>query len=142
MKHIAIKLAKSHDNPFANLLMRLTLGVIFIGHGWGKLFAKGNPEGFAAWLGSMGLEPSYLFAVMAGLSETLGGFLLIIGLFTRIAAASLVTTMLVAIFYVHFDAGLFGKGGYEFQLVLLVASLLYLIQGAGRLSIDSWFYIK
>jgi len=142
MKDILKKLLASNNNDIAPLVLRLTLGVIFIGHGWGKLFGEGNPAGFAGWLGSMGLEPSYLLAVAAGLAETLGGALLIAGLFTRAAASSLVVVMLVAIGFVHLDAGMFGKGGYEFQLLLLAGVVSLLIQGAGKHSVDEIIYKK
>jgi putative oxidoreductase len=142
MTDILKKLFASNNNDIAPLVIRLTLGVIFIGHGWGKLFGEGNPAGFAGWLGSMGLEPSYLLAVAAGLAETLGGALLIAGLFTRAAASSLVVVMLVAIGFVHLDAGIFGKGGYEFQLLLLAGVVSLLIQGAGKHSVDEIIYKK
>lgn len=142
MTDILKKLFASNNNDIAPLVIRLTLGVIFIGHGWGKLFGEGNPAGFAGWLGSMGLEPSYLLAVAAGLAETLGGALLIAGLFTRAAASSLVVVMLVAIGFVHLDAGMFGKGGYEFQLLLLAGVVSLLIQGAGKHSVDEIIYKK
>lgn len=142
MKDLLKKLLASNNNDIAPLVLRLTLGVIFIGHGWGKLFGEGNPAGFAGWLGSMGLEPSYLLAVAAGLAETLGGALLIAGLFTRAAASSLVVVMLVAIGFVHLDAGMFGKGGYEFQLLLLAGVVSLLIQGAGKHSVDEIIYKK
>ncbi|MBU2972493.1 DoxX family protein [Pseudoalteromonas sp. C2R02] len=142
MTDILKKLFASNNNDIAPLVIRLTLGVIFIGHGWGKLFGEGNPAGFAGWLGSMGLEPSYLLAVAAGLAETLGGALLIAGLFTRTAASSLVVVMLVAIGFVHLDAGMFGKGGYEFQLLLLAGVVSLLIQGAGKHSVDEIIYKK
>ncbi|NQY65861.1 MAG: DoxX family protein [Alteromonadaceae bacterium] len=142
MKEMLMKSVKSNHNDVAPLLLRLILGVIFIGHGWGKLFSEGNPDGFAGWLGSMGLEPSYLLAVMAGLAETLGGLLIIIGLFTRLSAVNLVIVLIVAIGFVHLDAGLFGSGGYEFQLLLLVSSVFLLIQGPGKLSFDHWLYRK
>jgi len=142
MKDILKKLLASNNNDIAPLILRLTLGVIFIGHGWGKLFGEGNPAGFAGWLGSMGLEPSYLLAVAAGLAETLGGALLIAGLFTRAAASSLVVVMFVAIGFVHLDAGMFGKGGYEFQLLLLAGVVSLLIQGAGKYSVDEIIYKK
>ena len=142
MKDLAKGILNSNTNQLAPVILRLVLGVIFIGHGWGKLFGEGNPAGFAGWLGSMGLEPSYLLAIAAGLAETLGGALLILGLFTRVAASSLVIVMLVAIGFVHLDAGMFGKGGYEFQLLLLAGVVTLLIQGAGKLSVDEMIYKK
>ena len=142
MKDLAKSILDSNTNQLAPVILRLVLGVIFIGHGWGKLFGEGNPAGFAGWLGSMGLEPSYLLAIAAGLAETLGGALLIVGLLTRVAASSLVIVMLVAIGLVHMDAGMFGKGGYEFQLLLLAGVVTLLIQGAGKLSVDEMIYKK
>ncbi|OUS32720.1 hypothetical protein A9Q98_00955 [Thalassotalea sp. 42_200_T64] len=130
------KLCSSNDSPWGLLFVRVVMGVIFVGHGWGKLFGEGNPEKFAGWLGSMGIEPSYILAVCAGAAETFGGMMLITGLFTRVASASLVVLMLVAIGFVHLDAGMFGKGGYEFQLLLLAGVVMTLIQGAGKYSID------
>jgi len=142
MKDLVKNMLDSNTNQVAPVILRLVLGVIFIGHGWGKLFGEGNPAGFAGWLGSMGLEPSYLLAIAAGIAETLGGALLIVGLFTRVAASSLVIVMLVAIGFVHLDAGMFGKGGYEFQLLLLAGVVTLLIQGAGKLSVDEMIYKK
>ncbi len=126
----------SNNNPLASLILRIVMGVIFIGHGWGKLFGEGNPDGFAKWLSGMGIEPSYIMAVCAGLSETVGGFLLIIGFLTRAAATSLIVVMLVAIGFVHLSAGMFGNGGYEFQLLLLAGVIGLFIQGPGKLSLD------
>ncbi|KGJ95907.1 DoxX family protein [Colwellia psychrerythraea] len=142
MNNILKKSLCSNNHALAPFILRLTLGIIFIGHGWGKLFAEGNPAGFAGWLGSMGLEPSYLLAIAAGLAETVGGLLLITGFFTRAAASSLVIVMLVAIYFVHIDAGMFGKGGYEFQLLLLAGVVSLLIQGGGKYSIDEIIYKK
>ncbi|KGJ95750.1 DoxX family protein [Thalassotalea sp. ND16A] len=130
------KICTSNNNPLGLLAVRVVMGIIFIGHGWGKLFAEGNPDKFAGWLGSMGIEPSYILALCAGAAETFGGMMLIAGLFTRLASLSLVVLMLVAIGFVHLDAGMFGKGGYEFQLLLLAGVVMTLIQGAGKYSID------
>ena len=52
-------------------------------------------------------------------------------------AAALAVAMLVAIFSVHIDKGLFvDKNGYEYALALLAASVALLISGAGRVSLD------
>ena len=136
MNNIIDKLCRSNDNPIGPLVLRIVMGIIFIGHGWGKLFGDGNPEGFAGWLGSIGIEPSYIMAVSAGAAETFGGMLLIVGLLTRAASASLVVVMLVAIGFVHLSAGMFGEGGYEYQLLLLAGVVSLLIQGPGKFSID------
>jgi putative oxidoreductase len=77
-------------------------------------------------------------ALLVGSAEFFGGLALILGLLLRPAAATLVFAMLVAIFSVHIDKGLFmANNGYEFALALLAASLSLLISGAGRLSLDA-----
>ena len=63
---------------------------------------------------------------------------MLIGLLVRPAAAALAVTMLVAIFAVHIDKGLFmANNGYEYALTLLAVTLALLVSGAGRLSVDA-----
>ena len=89
-------------------------------------------------MASMGLTPGYLMALLAGSAEFFGGLALLFGVLVRPAAAALAFAMLVAIFSVHIDKGLFiDKNGYEYALALLAASVSLLISGAGRLSLDS-----
>ena len=77
-------------------------------------------------------------ALLAGSAEFFGGLALIVGLLTRPAAAVLAFTMLVAIFSVHIDKGLFmSNNGYEYALALFAASVSLLFSGAGRLSLDA-----
>jgi putative oxidoreductase len=77
-------------------------------------------------------------ALLAGGAEFFGGLALLFGLLVRPAAAALAFAMLVAIFSVHIDKGLFmTNNGYEFGLALLAASLSLLVSGAGRLSVDA-----
>ena len=77
-------------------------------------------------------------ALLAGSAEFFGGLALVLGLLVRPAAAALAFAMLVAIFSVHIDKGLFmANNGYEFALVMFAASLSLLFSGAGRASADS-----
>ena len=90
---------------------------------------------------SIGLAPGYLMALMAGSAEFFGGLLLILGLFTRPTALILAITMIVAIFTVHINNGLFmSANGYEFGLALIAISLALFIQGGGKHSIDKRVY--
>ena len=76
-------------------------------------------------------------ATLAGSAEFFGGLLLIVGVLVRPAALVLAATMVVAIALVHLENGLFmSNNGYEFGLILLVASVALLIRGAGSLSVD------
>ena len=122
------------------LPLRVGAGVVFAAHGAQKLFGWFGGyglEGTAGWMASIGLEPGYLLALMAGSAEFFGGLLLILGLLVRPAAVVLAFTMLVAIFAVHFENGLFmTNNGYEFALSLLVISAALTIRGAGSYGID------
>ncbi len=129
------------DDSVATLPLRLIAGVLFIAHGGQKLFAWFGGyglEGTGQWMASIGLEPGYLMALLAGSAEFFGGVALILGLFTRPASLILAITMVVAIFAVHFENGLFmSNNGYEFGLALLAMSVALLISGGGRYSLDS-----
>lgn len=129
------------DAGLAALVVRMPVGIILASHGAQKLFGWFGGyglEGTGQWMASIGLEPGYLMALLAGSAEFFGGLALILGLFTRPAAALSAFTMLVAIFSVHFEHGLFiSNNGYEFALALFAATAGLAIQGAGSYSIDS-----
>ena len=131
-----------HSNAgFAALVLRVPIGLILAAHGAQKLFAWFGGyglEGTGQWMASIGLEPGYLMALMAGSAEFFGGLALAIGLLTRPAALLTAFTMLIAIFIVHIDNGLFmSNNGYEYALTLLVAAVALAIQGGGRFSVDA-----
>ncbi len=125
---------------FDTLPVRLAVGILFMAHGAQKLFAWFGGyglEGTAGWMTSIGLEPGLLMATLAGSAEFFGGLFLVLGLLVRPAGLVLAATMLVAIFTVHFENGLFmSNNGYEYALALFVASLGLAIRGAGSLSLD------
>lgn len=122
------------------LLLRVPVGVVLAAHGAQKLFGWFGGyglEGTAGWLESVGFAPGYLMALMAGGAEFFGGILLILGLFTRPAAAVAAFTMLMAM-TVHVGNGLFlANNGYEFALTLLAATLALVFQGGGTASADA-----
>lgn len=125
----------------AALILRVPVGLILMAHGAQKLFGwfGGNGlAGTAGWLSSMGMEPGLLMAILAGGAEFFGGLALVLGLLTRPAALVAAFTMLVAIFSVHINNGLFvADGGYEYALTLMVALLALAVQGGGYLSMDN-----
>lgn len=76
-------------------------------------------------------------ATMAGSAEFFGGIFLMLGLLVRPTSIVLAITMLVAIFSVHINNGLFmSNNGYEFALALLIISIILVFRGAGSLSLD------
>ncbi|WP_282114813.1 DoxX family protein [Pseudoalteromonas arctica] len=125
----------------AALILRVPVGLILAAHGAQKLFAWFGGyglEGTGQWMASIGLEPGYWLAMMAGSAEFFGGIALAIGLLTRPAAVVAGFTMLIAIFSVHISNGLFmANNGYEYALTLLVITVVLAIQGAGSFSLDN-----
>ena len=136
----AINRLLATDSGLGPLLLRVPVGIIFAAHGAQKLFAWFGGyglEGTGQFFASIGLNPGYLMALLAGSAELFGGLALIAGLLVRPAAAVLAFTMLVAIFTVHIGNGLFmSNNGYEFGLALLAASASLVFSGGGRASLD------
>lgn len=122
------------------LALRIPVGIIFAAHGAQKLFGwfgGGGLEGTGQFFGSLGLNPGYLMALLAGATEFFGGLALVAGLLVRPAAAALAFAMLIAIFSAHWGQGFFAAGGgYEYALALAAAALSLLLSGAGRYSLD------
>ena len=128
------------DSGLGPLALRIPVGVTFAAHGAQKLFAWFGGyglDGTGQFFASIGLNPGYLLALLAGSAEFFGGLALIVGLLVRPAAAVLAFTMLVAIFAVHIGNGLFmSNNGYEFALALFAASVSLVFSGAGSVSVD------
>ena len=121
--------------PLSLFVLRIVLGIIFLYHGYPKLtHTHGNLQGVFVEHGL----PAY-FVYVAGILETFGGGLLLLGLFTRPAALWLVIEMCVAIWKVH-SRSYFAVHEYEFPLLLAAASLAIAAVGAGLISIDWWLY--
>ncbi|GHC55739.1 DoxX family protein [Streptomyces cinnamoneus] len=120
------------------LLLRLMLGIIMVGHGTQKLFGwfdgpgiDGVAKGFAA----LGYPAPKAMAVIAGLSETLGGLGLALGLLTPLAAAAVLGTMVNAL-GVTWDGGFFLPKGVEFTLLVALSATALALTGPGRYSVD------
>ena len=118
-------------------LLRLGVGIVFLIHGIGKLFAIGpfalGVSGFAGLLSAFG-GAAIVVAVIIALIETIGGLFLILGLFTNIASLLLAIEMLIAIFMVHIPNGFYASNG-ELALILLLGALAILFIGAGKYSV-------
>lgn len=136
-----IKMLINTNNSISTIPLRLIAGIIFIAHGGQKLFAWFGGyglEGTGQWMESIGLAPGFIMALLAGSAEFFGGILLILGLLIRPASMILAFTMVMAIFSVHIDNGLFiSSNGYEYSLSLFAITLALLLQGGGRFSLDA-----
>ena len=114
------------------LLMRCGLAVIFIYHGYPKLF--GGTERFVESFQAIGL-PAYLVYV-TGVIELLGGWALLLGLFTPIAGLLLVLDMAAAMWKYNLNQGIFAVREYELPLILGLAALVIAAAGGGPFSLD------
>jgi len=130
----------STSSTWVTVPLRLTLGVIFIGHGAQKVFGSFNGPGWAKWT-SMSqavpftfMQPPRVWLAAAALSELVGGALVLIGLLTRLGAFLLICTMLTAIKLLW--PAFFAPPGIELPVALLGSALALLIGGGGQLSID------
>jgi putative oxidoreductase len=127
----------------ALLVLRVVVGLLFVGHGAQKLFGVfggGGLEGTANMFDNIGLRPGWLHARAAGTAEFLGGALLALGLFTPFAAAVLIAVMTAAVIKVHAANGIWNTNqGYEFNLVMAAAVFALAGVGAGSWSLDNAF---
>jgi putative oxidoreductase len=132
-------------------LLRATLGVIFVMHGYLALYVLG-PHAAAGYIVRMGY-PAWLSLALAWyliLVHGLGGLLLILGLWTRVVALLQTPIMASALFLLHLAQGFFMRAtlvdspagpravavGYEYSLLVLVATLVLALLGPGACSVD------
>ena len=124
--------------PVGLLALRIALGIIFLFHGYPKVaHLRGGAE-MQGFFVQHGL-PGY-FLYVAGVIETFGGGLLLLGLFTRWAALLLAGEMAVAIWKVHSVHGYFAVNEYQFPLTLATACFALATIGAGALSVDGFLF--
>jgi len=128
-----------HRWEWGLLVARVVLGVIFIAHGYQKLFVMGV-ETVAGFFARIGIPAPGLFAWVVTLWELLGGLAVLVGVLTRWAALGLAVIMVVATLTVKLEVGLIappGRGtGYELDLALLALALMLVLAGPGKLSVE------
>ena len=123
------------------LIVRLVFGLGIMIHGYQKLYFPGAPF---HWLGPNG--PPAVLQALSILAEFGGGMAIIVGLLTPLASFGLACNMLVAMFVFHIPKGdpFIGThdhaASFEPALDYLAVSLLLLIAGPGRLSLDALIF--
>lgn len=128
------------------LLLRVAVGALFIGHGLQNLFGwwgGSGVGGFRDYLADLGFRYADILAYVAAGGQVAAGVLLVIGLFTPVAAAGalayLVTGMLAEVAEAHDDARLsaFLTDGHQYEVILLCAVAAIILIGPGRYGLDA-----
>ena len=121
--------------PYAALILRITLGVLFLAHAGLKVFVF-TPAGAAQFFGSLGLPPALAYLIIA--VEAAGGLALILGFYTRWVSLALIPVLLGAIVFVHGPAGFFfnnPNGGWEYLAFWIAALVTQALLGDGALAV-------
>jgi putative oxidoreductase len=126
----------------AALVLRGVIAFVFIAHGSQKLFGwfgGGGVDGTTAFFAFLDIPAPRLFAVVAGVTEVVGGLLILFGLLTAVAGLALLVDMALAIVTFNADNGFFVEspgGGWELNFVLIGMLGALVLIGAGSWSID------
>ncbi|MFF7636476.1 DoxX family protein [Kitasatospora sp. NPDC008050] len=130
--------ATAHAYDAGLLLLRVALGLTMAAHGSQKLFGwfgGGGLTGTGKFFTMSGYPAGKAMAAVAGLSESLGGLGLAVGLLTPLAGAALVGTMINAL-AVTWGGGFFAPKGVEYELLLTAAAAGIALTGPGRYALD------
>ena len=123
------------------LILRVVLGVTFMGHGSQKLFGwfkGGGWQGTQKMVARMGLRPVWFWALISALSEFGGGLLVFLGFLNPLGSLGIIAAMLTAIIKAHWANGFWNSNhGFEFPLMNLTAALALALTGPGLFSLDA-----
>jgi putative oxidoreductase len=124
----------------ALLALRVAAGLMLFAHGWNHLVRMREGPSVSNWFASLGLRPGPAHARLVTLTELAAGPLLVVGLFTPLAAAALTGVAVVAWITNHRSAGFFvfrrPTEGWEYVMILTVLGLALGALGPGEWSLD------
>jgi putative oxidoreductase len=126
-------------DEYAEPILRIALGAILIPHGMQKLFGAFGGMGFAgnaALFDRIGFTPGIFWGTLVGCTELIGGTLLVLGLFTRFAAAAVVIFMIMGVKFTSAKGFFWTQGGSEYALLIGFCALFFLVRGGGVWSLD------
>jgi putative oxidoreductase len=122
----------SRTAPYAALVLRVSLGVMYIAHSLVLKYYTFTLPGTAQFFESIGLPGALAYATFW--AELLGGVALLAGIGTRLVALSLVP-ILAGATWVHAGNGWVfsaANGGWEYPVFLIAASLVLALLGNGK----------
>lgn len=128
----------------AVLVLRIAFGASILCHGWNKVFSPSGLGGTAGWFASIGMKWPAAQARLAAFTEISAGALLASGLFTPLAAAVIISLMIVATVTVHWRVGYFiflPNGGWEYCASIIAVCCAVCIAGPGSVSLDEYWDI-
>jgi putative oxidoreductase len=124
-----------HSTDLGKLILRLTLGILILMHGIAKI--TGGVGSVTSGVANIGLPPALGYLVYVG--EVLAPLMLIVGVWSRIAAAIIAINMVAAIYLVHmgqlFTLSKSGGWALELQGMYLFTAIALILLGAGRFSL-------
>jgi putative oxidoreductase len=126
-------------DQFVLPLLRAGLGIILMAHGCQKLFGMFGGMGLnanAALFERLGYSPGMFWGTLVGCTETFGGALLVLGLFTRPAALAVIIFMIFSIHFTSAKGFFWSAGGMEYSILILLVALVFMIRGGGEYSLD------
>jgi len=133
VRDLIVNLASKFD-WLPSLLSRICIGYIFIQSGWGKWH---HLDKVIAFFTSLGIPAPTLQAPFVASVELLGGSLVLVGLFSRVASVPLIGTMVVAILTAkRGDIHELGDLLFMPEFLFIILLLWLIIKGAGALSVD------
>src|SRR5207302_10154572 len=124
--------------PFTLLLLRCGLALVFIYHGYPKLF--GEKERIIESFQAIGLPAFVVY--LTGSIKFFCGLALAMGLLAPIAGLLLFLDMCAAMWKYNFNDGIYAVGEYELPLILGLACLVVASTGGGQLSLDRLLFLK
>jgi len=116
-------------------VLRVMVGIVFLMHGWQKVFVYGF-AGVQGAFGQMGIPMASVSGPFIALLELVGGILLIVGLFTRWVAILIALEMAFAALKVHLPGGFFLPKGAEYAFTLCAANIALALAGPGAAALD------
>ena len=137
MLHQIEKWSATH-HPRWLVFLRVVLGICLIIKGISFMNDSVSLETILTQT-SMGAASDWLSIVITWL-HLLGGFFIIIGLFTRLSTFLLIPVLLVAVLFINLPRGIFAPGSeFGFSLAVLILLIVFFIEGGGPLSLDDYF---
>ena len=145
------KMLKTDNRDVTGLVARVVLGVVILPHGLQKLLGLFGGYGLSATVeyfsNSMGIPVFIGFLIV--MAESFGALFLILGLISRVSSLGILLIMFGAIKMAHYQHGFFmnwfgnQKGeGFEYHLLVIGLSLIVLLGGGGKWSLDDILYNK